>query len=446
MARSVCSSKLPFTFSERLTLGWSRVFRWRVSLSAAVKPSLPVRAIGLAAVYCLTWSAAQAQTFSTLYSFKAPLNAGNISAGLTPGSNGVFYGASNTGGKYGNGRLFYLAPPATSGGAWTLHVFHAFSTDEGPGPVSDLTLDSAGAIYGASYPPTNFGNIFRITPPAGSGPWVEDILYSFPGGLMGAVPVGDLVFDAVGNLFGVTSQGGQYGNGVVYELSPPTVAGSPWTETVLHSFQGNWDGANPVTLDHDLSGPLFGVCANGGLSNAGTVFRLFPPSPTNPGWSFKVLYTFSGAADGAHPSGLKIYHGVKYGTTTSGGQYGQGTAFHIVYAGGIFTTSTIYSFGANTGDGFSPQGNLVADAALNLYGITSGGGTGSAGTAYRLTPPLNAGDPFTETLLHTFNAATDGAAPLGRLVLDGNGNLYGTTSLGIGQSANSSAVFEISPE
>jgi len=136
---------------------------------------------------------------------------------------------------------------------------------------------------------------------------------------------------------------------------------------------------------------------------------------------------------------------VKYGTTSSGGQYGKGTAFHIVYANSVFTTSTIYQFGTVTGDGAGPTANLVADSGFNLYGVTAAGGAANLGTVYKLTPPAVAGNPFTETQLYTFNGATDGATPQGRLVRDMAGNLYGTTLMGPGNTTASSTIFEVSP-
>lgn len=409
---------------ERMFSGWPQV---ALTVVLACLGSLPVLA----------------QTITTLYAFKDPTNRGSLPSGLVL-SGGLLYGGTNVGGR-GYGEVFVLTPPA-SGTKWTRSALYAFTGTDGLGPVSDLTFDGAGNIYGATYPTTSAGNIFKLSPPAvAGGPWTETVLYSFPlDGSLGANPIGDVVFDASGNLFGVTSLGGKYGKGNVYELSPPAAPGSPWTETVRHDFQGGWDGANPLTLSHDLSGPLFGICSNGGTANAGTVWRLYPPTVDGGTWSFRVLHTFLGGVDGANPSGMMIFKGVKYGTTSGGGQYGFGSIFHIVYADGVFTTSTIYSF-AGGSDGASPVANLVADPSYNLYGVTSSGGGANAGTVYELSPPTTLDGAWTETQLYSFTGVNDGAAPQGRLVLDGSGNLYGTTLLGVNGAANSSRVFELTP-
>ncbi len=394
---------------------------------------------------CLASMPALAQTLTTVYAFKSPLNSGTLSGGLVM-NGGLLYGSTNTGGRYGNGEIFTLSPPTVAGAPWTRSILYSFNALDGRGPVSNLTLDSAGNIYGATYPATSAGNIFQLSPPTGASThWVETILFSFPlDGSIGADPVGDVVFDKSGNLFGVTSVGGLYGRGVVYELSPPATPGLPWIQTVHHDFQGSWDGANPPTLSHDLSGPLFGICANGGTANAGTVWRLYPPTVAGGAWSFRVLHTFAGGADGTNPSGMMIFKGVKYGTTSGGGQYGFGTIFHIVYAGGVFTTSPIYSFTGRP-DGIAPVGNLVADASYNLYGVTSSGGAGNLGTVYELSPPAITGDPWIEKVLHSFSGIHDGEAPQGRLLLDSSGNLFGVTTLGIQGATDSSRVFEVTP-
>lgn len=401
----------------------------------------------LIAALLLGWGSARgaAQTFTMLYSFQPPANNGSLSNGLVL-RGGHLYGGTGAGGVNGNGELFVLKPPTVAGGLWTRRTLYSFTATDGPGPVSNLAFDKSGYAYGATYPASNAGNIFALAPPAvAGGPWTESVLFSFPaGGAAGANPVGDLVFDTAGNLFGVTSLGGQYGNGVVYELSPPLVPGGPWTETVLRSFQGPWDGANPTTLSHDLSGPLFGICSNGGAANAGTVWRLYPPTVSGGVWSFRVLHTFAGGMDGSNPSGMMIFKGVKYGTTSGGGQFGYGTVFHITYSGGVFTTSTIYSF-AGGSDGANPLADLVADPSFNLFGVTSSGGFSNMGTVYELSPPVLPSDPWGERLLYSFSGILDGAQPMGRLALDSSSNLYGTTLLGPGDMVSASTVFAVTP-
>src|ERR1019366_934096 len=207
------------------------------------------------------------------------------------------------------------------------------------------------------------------------------VLYSFiHNGTDGGFPQAGLIFDAAGNLYGTTSEGGTSsscsgGCGTVFELTP--TAGGGWTEKVLHNFNSNGtDGANPY------AGLIFDAAGN------------------------------------------------LYGTTTVGGTYYYGTVFELTpTAGGGWTEKVLHSFNYNGTDGNNPQASLTIDAAGNLYGTTSGGGTygNYKGTVFELTPA--AGGDWTETVLHNF-VGPDGAAPLAGLIFDAAGNLYGTTSGG----------------
>src|ERR1019366_6634594 len=200
----------------------------------------------------------------------------------------------------------------------------------------------------------------------------EQVLHSFGNGTDGNDPLGGLIFDASGNLYGTTLGGGTYGGGTVFELTP--AGGGSWTETVLHNFDSNGtDGFTPY---------------------AGLIF------------------------DSA---------GNLYGTTRWGGTYGGGTVFELTTAaGGGWTEQVLHSFDHNYTDGYYPQAGLIFDAAGNLYGTTSQGGTYVYwGTVFELTPA--AGGDWTETVLHNFNQnGTDGYYPEAGLIFDAAGNLYGT--------------------
>ncbi len=249
-----------------------------------------------------------------------------------------------------------------------------------------------------------------------------------------------MIFDSSGNIFGTTFNGGlndcvlQGPCGVVYELQRTE---SGWIETVLHEFNGQ-DGYQPVGgVVMDKSGNLYGITPWGGSPHldpfepAGTIYEL---SPSQSGWSFKVLYRFPGGT-GQSFAGLTLdAEGNLYGTTDAGGIYGAGSVFELqrpAKAGDPWTFATIFSF--DFWNGSYPVSGVVFDNAGNLYGAASAGGTGGlpcngpCGAVYELTP---ADGGWTETVLYNFQGDTDGAYANSTPVLDPWGNLYGTTAYG----------------
>src|ERR1019366_8743737 len=157
----------------------------------------------------------------------------------------------------------------------------------------------------------------------------------------------------------------------------------------------------------------------------------------------KVLHSFSGGADGTYPYGGLIFDaaGNLYGTTTSGGTSNTGTGFELTpAAGGTWTEKVLHNFNNGGTDGTRPYARLTFDAAGNLYGTTYGGGAyNSYGTVFELTPA--AGGTWTETVLWSFGNSTDGSYPWAGLIFDGAGNLYGTTSGG-GTYGHGGTMFE----
>jgi hypothetical protein len=221
---------------------------------------------------------------------------------------------------------------------------------------------------------------------AGSGRPVgaETVAIHHFNGNDGMSPVGPMISDSAGNLYGVTYYGGIPHWGVVYELSPPAIRGGKWTETVLHSFTGGMDGAAPSGgLTFDRAGNIYGSTYDGGdcLYSCGTIFELSQPALRGGTWAFTSLYRFGGPVSGG------------------GGQ---------------------------------PNGNLIIDQAGNIYGTTALGGIspGEYGVVFMLSPPSSPGGQWTESVLHAFRGIPDGAYPYGGLAVDPNGNLYGTTSQG----------------
>jgi len=316
--------------------------------------------------------------------------------------------------------------------------------------------------------------ILSVAPPA-SAQLKEQLLYSFQGGSDGSTPVGAIVFDKQGNLYGATSSGGASsclgpsGCGTVFQLAPPAKQGDPWTETVLYVFKGRTygDGAAPAGgLIMDVAGNLYGTTAYdgtgtctllGSVVGCGIVYEVSPPAQPGGAWTETVLYSFRGGTDGYSPSGDLVFDGAGnlYGTTLFGGGKGTncgdslypncGTIFELSppkTKGGAWTETVLYSFTglqpwSVSGDGSEPNGGLVFDEAGDIYGTTSNGGSNipncgsnGCGAAFELVPPKQEGGTWTENILYRFEGLpNDGSRPNGNLILV-EGALYGTTLSG----------------
>jgi uncharacterized repeat protein (TIGR03803 family) len=304
---------------------------------------------------------------------------------------------------------------------------------DGYHPRAGLVLDTNGNLYGTTRDggANAMGTVFEVSPNG-----TETVLYSFcsqSGCTDGYHPLAGLILDKKGNLYGTTFDGGAHDGGTVFEISPGG------TETVLYSFcaqPGCKDGYYPhADLVMDTSGNLYGTTQFNGAYGGGTVFRVSPSGAET------VLHSFCaqpGCADGYHPrAGLVLdTSGNLYGTTYDGGTNGKGTVFEVSPGG---TETVLHSFCPQLGckDGSHPQAGLVLDAKGNLYGTTYFGGKGR-GTVFEVSPS------GTETVLHNFTAnGIDGYYPSAGLVLDGKGNLYGTTLSG---GANvGGTVFQVVP-
>lgn len=306
------------------------------------------------------------------------------------------------------------------------HVLVSFGGPNGAGPLSGVVTGPGGTLYGTTVFGGNkkIGTVFRLTPD-GSGGYTEKVLYSFTNAT-GNRPGGNVVMDSAGDLFGVTIIGGADNQGVVYELTP---SGSGYTEKVLHSFTGGLDGGQPLgTLVLNSSGDLFGVTQFGGTGNQGVIFEL---EPSGTGYTEKVLHSF--AANGSLPqAGLtQASDGTLYGTLYGASPVnGNGTVFSLALtkAGPVY--HSLYVFKGGT-DGANPFGVLTVDNKTGvIYGTTQyGGSTGGKtgyGTVFSLTP---SGTGYTERVLHGFTTGSDGLEPEAPLLLTANGDLYGTTSL-----------------
>ncbi len=279
-------------------------------------------------------------------------------------------------------------------------------------------------------------------------------IYAFQGSPDGAYPLGGVVADSNGSLYGVTINGGATngcGCGTVYQL---TNSGGGWSSSVLYSFMGSTDGGGPRgPLVFDKSGNLYGA-ANYGADSSGVVFQLLAPTSTGGPWTERVLYTFTGGDDGSVPNGGLVFdsNGVLYGSAVEGGTYTAGTIFSLTPpAGGpdgLWSFNLLYTFtGGSFGsmDGSGPNGNLVFGRGGELYGTTSlGGDAGSLGTIFRLARPAMPSGAWTEKVLYDFPDTSGGSLPEYGLIASKNGALYGTTPGGSGSSLYGT-VFELAP-
>ncbi|MBZ5574165.1 MAG: hypothetical protein LAO09_20050 [Acidobacteriia bacterium] len=346
---------------------------------------------------------------------------------------------------HGCGTAFKLT--RTPDGTWTesfLAVYPNFAVPDWP--MSGLTFDAVGNLYGTAsdtgLPPPPFGGVFMLTPEL-DGSWTWTTIHAFEGP-EGANPYAELISDASGNLYGTTVGGGAYGGGVVFKLAP-NPDGS-WSESVLYSFTGGWDGVNPYAgLVFDAAGNLYGTTTYGAYGH-GTVFKL-TPNPDG-SWTAKILHRFKGGKDGGQPFAGLVFDlaGNLYGTTLGGGVYGYGVVFKgTPNADGSLTGQVLHHFtgGKDGGDPFAP---VVLDAGGNLYGTTWGGGANGYGVVFKLSP--GQGGKWKEQVLHTFagNAARN---PYAGVILDAAGDLYGTTVGGTSDCSwwvnDCGAVFEITP-
>jgi uncharacterized repeat protein (TIGR03803 family) len=398
----------------------------------------------------LTAASAAAQTETVLYGFNIT-DGENPYAGLVFGSNGNLYGATANGGTYSYGTVFELSPAA--GGGWTEKVLHNFGHGkDGSFPIGNLIFGKVGHLYGTTeYGGTGpckvilsgCGTVFELA--EAGGVWTEKVLYDFQNDEAGGCPSAGLIFDHAGNLYGTTSAN-ICANAGVFELSRAT--GGGWTEKVLYSLSGIGSVAGMI---FDSAGHLYGTTVDGGTYGYGTVFELSPEA--GGGWTERVLHSFNNnGRDGEFPQAGLIFDaaGNLYSTTLYGGDGtfcggdGCGIVFELTRnAGGGWTEKVLHSFTNDGTDGHNPYAGLALDAAGNLYGTTSGGGAYGGGTVFELSPTTGGG--WTETIAYSFNTnGVDGQGPLAGLIFDAAGNLYGTTIYG-GGVYNEGSVFEITP-
>jgi uncharacterized repeat protein (TIGR03803 family) len=350
-------------------------------------------------------------------------------------------GADITGcGSNGCGTVFEL----TKGyGHWKDSLLYSFSSTTGSffDPVGPLTMDAAGNIYGTQAvggdASCSCGTVYELV--FSGGVWTENVLHEFGGGLTdGAQPESGLVQDSAGNLYGTTVSGGGSGNGgTVFELAPNSSGG--WNYSLIYQFNTTtYDGTTPSgPLMIDSVGNVYGTTIAGGNYGWGTVFRLSPNDGT---WTETILFNFPlDYGSGPNPTGVVAdAAGNLYGTTANGGAYAVGTIYKLTPSVGLWNRTVLHTFSGGA-DGAYPASHLVIDSSGTLYGTCNGGGTFGYGNVYKMA---SVNDKWRETPLHQFKK-TDGASPYPGVVLDTLGDIYGVTN--IGGLYGYGVVFEIMP-
>jgi uncharacterized repeat protein (TIGR03803 family) len=370
-------------------------------------------AIGLGLLPLAGMIASEMSSYSVIDVFEDSENGGgaNPYGSLIVDPAGNLYGTAANGGGFHCGVVFGIL----SGSPTVLYTFHC---GDGANPYGGLVRDVEGNLYGTteyggdggpcSTLEPGCGLVFKLDP-AGN----ETILHSFTGGADGSIPAAGLLRDPAGNLYGTTEYGGQFGEGVVFEM--PRGVGYK----VLHAFTDLNDGASPLaSLIRDSAGNLYGTASSAGTGRHGVVFKLDAAGNETP------LYSFTGGSDGNYPYGAltRDAAGNLYGTTFQGGDLsacpgGCGVIFKVEPAGG---ETVLYSF-TDSSDGAYPMAGLVQDTQGNLYGTnTSGGAYVYYGVIFELTP---AG---AYKVLFNLNSL-DGCLPHATL-LAYQGYLYGTNS------------------
>jgi uncharacterized repeat protein (TIGR03803 family) len=381
--------------------------------------------LGSIVTLALSASAAEAATFKVLYSFDSDANDGlDPQGGLIRDKAGNFFGVTVYGGVSDKGTIFSVHPDGTE-----TKLYDFASTPDGGLPRGTLFPDKPGNFYATTTigGAAGDGAVVKLAPDG-----VESVLYSFRGESDGYEPIGDLIGDKQGNLYGVTIAGGNFtclqtGCGVIFKLA------ADGSETVLHAFAGT-DGFYPVaSVITDKAGNLYGTTSGGGANGLGVVFKLAPDGTET------VLHSFAGGSDGAIPwSGLLLdKSGDLYGTTTAGGgsancDGGCGTIFRLTPDG---TEAVLHAF-SGAADGSLPTESLIRGGDGDFYSVATAGGKKNLGTIFRMSPK----GKF--TVLHAFRGK-DGSAPNGKLLMDKKGNLFGAAYYG--GKEGQGVVYELKP-
>jgi len=352
----------------------------------------------------------------------------------------TFDGGTGQCGDYGCGTVFELKHRAN--GAWAEEILHSFTgSNDGASPDGGLMFDNAGNLFGTVHGDVgvDLGGVFELSP--GPSGWSSTVIYSDSAGP-------GLVWDKLGNLYGEIGPGDYFHIGAIGKLS---LDSHGWTYTDLANFNPTVGYAPPAPPIWDGKGNMFGTTTDGGISQpacwtssgCGVIFEMTPKHDGT--WTYHILHRFaSSATDGQTPDGGPVMDasGSLYGVTGLGGVHNQGTVFKFTFRGGHWKQTVLYNF-PNCADGCYPGRTLVFDKLGNLYGVSDGGivdcGGYTCGVVFKLTPQF--GGKWNYSVLHKFTGQ-DGAFPWG-LIIDGKGNLFGTTMNG--GKYNAGVAFEMTP-
>ena len=314
--------------------------------------------------------------FHTLYEFQNNQDGWSPNSPLTLDDGGNLYGTTLDGGiEGGGGTVFRLWPACKDLGcnqiAWNKTILYRFGNCDGAGTNGGLVFDNTGNLYGTTIEMCGHtGQAYELSPARKlNGTWNKKTLRVFYGPPFdGRWAVGPMTFDRVGNLYGSTLGGGNSDLGTVYRLSP---VGNQWSECVLYSFTGMSDGRKPIgNVIFDGVGNLYGV-TNGDSQPSG-VFEL-PPTGCGYG-TVTPLFDFLPREGADLGSGLVMdAAGNLYGVAPLGGAYGYGSVYKLTSTANGWSYSSMYDFTGGT-DGSTPQGPLVMDAFGNVYGSAAAGG------------------------------------------------------------------------
>lgn len=331
-----------------------------------------------------------------------------------------------------------------TGSTWIFAPTLNFESGDGAYPLAGVAPGPDGELYGTTFlggviggvcGDFGCGTVFQLHP----GRQVrEKAIYKFTGEDDGSEPYSDLVFDKAGNLYGA-NVGGPNSCGAIYQLTP---SGTRWSFSVIYNFAcGQYnDEIAPQGLMFDASGNLYGITRYGGSGSCpsgvgrgcGTLFELTSAGST---WKEKTLHNFTDSTDGGWVSPpVMDKSGNLFGATELGGAHGAGTIWEYSLSTGKF--AVLYSFQGSQDSG--PAGKLAIDASGTLYGMTTGGGSNYNGNVFQLRPSKNR---WVYTDLHDFTGGSDGGSPERDITLDSNGNLLGTAPRG--GSGGYGVIFEI---
>ena len=323
---------------------------------------------------------------------------------------------------------------------------------DGAAPFSAPVSDGAGHYFGTTVTGGGHGGGTVYEMSFDGGRWVHQRIHRFctkSNCADGSAPFGRLIVDASGNLYGLATSGGKHGKGAVYELIPHE---GDWKYKLLYSFCAQAscaDGSSPqyggLSYQGAASGaaydgisPLYGTVELGGANGGGAVFAL---TRADRGWDYSVIFDFCAfdqcdSGTGPTASVLVDGQGNLFGTTLDGGAHEDGTVFELSRNGAGWSETVLYNFcaEANCADGSFPYAPLIMDGAGDLYGTTSGGGAHNSGSVFKLHPD---GAASQITTLHSFcsdGSCSDGSIPYAGLTMDAHGRLFGAAIQGGSQS------------